>query len=222
MARTFYAKVAVVGPTGSGKSYLTKSTDKLTTGYINSENKPLPYKGTDEFKFQGLPKTWAGFTKNLTDYAANPEITNIIIDSQTKAFSMLNSEMGKNFTGWDVAKNYNKKVYEYLTLLKDIQKDIIVFSHDEYLRLGEGSKERRMVVHNKEFEGKIEEDFTIVLYTGKRINNGKPEYFLRTFEEGTSAKTPEGMFPDKNGDNLLEIPNDAAYIFDCVSKYYSK
>lgn len=218
--RTVYGKVAVVGPTGSGKSYLTKTADKLTTGFINVENKPLPYK-SEQFKFQGVPKNWAGFIKNFTDYSTNSDIKTIIIDSQTKALQLLNSEMGKNFTGWDIAKNYNKQVFAYLTLLKDIQKDVIVFSHDEYLKIGDGGKQRRMVVHNKEFEGKVEEDFTIVLYTGSRIKDSKPSYFLRTFEEETSAKTPEGLFPDKEGNNLLEIPNDAAYIFKCLEEYYS-
>ncbi len=218
--RTYYGKVAIVGPTGTGKSYMSKTVDKQTTGYINSEQKPLPYK-SEPFKFQGRPKTWAAFMKNLKDYGENPEVKRIIIDSQTMAFAILNAEMKKNFTNWDVAKNYNTQVYEYLTLLKNIEKDIIVFSHDELLRLGEAGKQKRMVVHNKEHEGKIEEHFTIVLYTGTRIKDEKPQYFLRTFEEDTSTKTPEGMFPDKNGDNLLEIPNDAQYIFDHLEKYYS-
>lgn len=217
--RNFYGKVAIVGPTGSGKSYLTKTLDKATTGFINVENKPLPYK-SEPFKFQGIPKSWAGFMKNFTDYADNKDIKHIVVDSQTKAFQLLNSEMGKNFTGWDVAKNYNKEVFRYLTFLKDIQKDVIVFSHDEYLKVGDGGKQRRMVVHNKEFEGRVEEDFTIVLYSGTRIKDSKPQYFLKTFEEETSAKTPEGLFPDKEGNNLLEIPNDGQYIFKCLEDYY--
>ena len=221
MERTFYAKVAIVGPTGSGKSYLTKTANKKTVGFINSENKPLPYK-TEEFVNQSVPKTWTDFVKCLAAFAEQPELDGIIIDSQTKAFQILNDEMGKNFSNWDVPKNYNKKVYSYLTYLKGIQKDVIVFSHDETLRIGEEGKQRRMVVHNKEFEGKIEEEFTIVLYTGTKMVGGKPTYFLKTFEEGSSTKVPEGMFPDKDGNNLMEIPNDAAYIFKCVKEYYSK
>jgi hypothetical protein len=218
--RTYYAKISIVGPTGSGKSFLTKTANRTTTGYINAENKPLPYKA-EPFKYEGKPKSWDGFSKCLADYAANVEIENIIIDSQTMAFAMLNSQMGKDFTNWDIAKNYNKKVYAYLTDLKNIEKDVIVFSHDELLKIGEGDRQKRMVVHNKEHEGKIEEHFTIVLYTGTRITNGKPEYFLKTFEEGSSTKVPQGMFPDKEGNNLLEIPNDAAYILKAVKEYYS-
>lgn len=218
--RTFYAKVGVIGPTGTGKSYLTKTADKATTGYINVENKPLPYKA-EPFKYTGTPKTWAGFMKNMKDFAEKSEIKNIIIDSQTMAFQILNAEAVKAFTNWDIAKHYNKNVYEYLILLKSIEKDIIVFSHDEMVRVGESGKQKRMVVHNKEHEGKVEEHFTIALYTGTRLEKGKPSYFLRTFEEDTSSKTPEGLFPDKEGNNLMEIPNDAAYIFKSVEDYYS-
>lgn len=218
--RNYYAKIAIVGPTGTGKSYLTKTANKATTGYINTENKPLPYRA-EPFKYEGRPKTWAGFMKNLKDYVENPEVDKIIIDSQTMAFSILNNESQKQFANWDIAKNYNKNVYEYFIYLKDIPKDVIVFSHDEFLQIGKEGKKKRMVVHNKEHEGKVEEQYTIVLYTGTRLNEGKPEYFLKTFEEDTSTKTPESMFPDKNGDNLLEIPNDAKYIFDAVKEYYS-
>jgi len=66
----------------------------------------------------------------------------------------------------------------------------------------------------------VEEYYTIVLYTGSRIKDSKPQFFLRTFWEDSSAKTPEGLFPDRNGANLLEIPNDAEYIFNALEKYY--
>jgi hypothetical protein len=218
--RTYFSKIAIVGQTGDGKSYLSKTLDRTTCGFINVENKPLPYKSAP-FNYHGVPKTWAGFIKNLKDFSENPDIKSIFIDSQTMAFGILNSEMKKNFTGWDVAKYYNSQVYDYFTYLKSIEKDVFVLSHDELVKIGDVGKQKRMVVHNKEFEGKVEEQFTIVLYTGKRIEDSKPHYFLKTFEEDTSAKCPEGMFPDKNGNNLLEIPNDGQYILKAVEEYYS-
>lgn len=217
--RTFYVKLAVVGPTGHGKSYLSKTANKQTTGYINVERKPLPYK-VEPFKHQGQPKTWAGYMANLKDYGENKEIERIIVDSQSMAFEMLNSEMGKKYIGWDIPKNYNKAVYDYLELLVSIEKDIIVLAHDELVKLDDGSKQRRMTVHNKEYEGKIERRFTVVLFTGTRLERDKPSYFLKTFDPDTSTKVPEGLFPDKDGNNLLEIPNDAKYIFDALEKYY--
>lgn len=219
--RTYYGKIAIVGPSGTGKTYLSKTADRETTGFINVEQKPLSYKA-ELFKFEGRPKTWTAFMKNLKDYGENKDVERIIIDSQSAAFSKLNNEMGKQFSGWDVPKNYNKQVFEYLELLKAIEKDIIVFSHDELTKIEDGTKQRRIAVHNKEYEGKIEREYTNVLFTGTRLTSAdKPEYFLKTFEPDTSTKVAEGLFPDKNGNNLLEIPNDAKYIFDALEKYYS-
>lgn len=221
LKRSFWGKVAIVGPTGAGKSYLSKTVDRETTGYINMERKPLPFKDGGQFKHMGMPKNWSSFKANLEKYGTDPTIKRIIIDSQTMAFNTLNKEMAVNFSGFDIYKNYNKQVHEYIELLKNIEKDIIVFSHDEWLKVEGEGKKRMMSVHGKEFEGKIEQHFTIVLYTGTRMKDGKPQYFLRTFEQDTSTKVPEGMFPDKNGDNFLEIPNDGKYIFDSIEKYYS-
>lgn len=218
--RSYYAKVAVVGPSGTGKSYLSITADREKTAYINVENQPLPYKGKP-FKFEGRPKTWTAFNKCLKDYAENLEIENIIIDSQTEAFNILNAEANKNFSGWDRQTYYNEEVYKYLVYLKSINKDIITLSHDELVKIGDSGKQKRMVVHNKQHEGKVEHHYTIVLYSGSRVENEKPTWFLKTFEEDTSAKTPPSMFPDKNGDNLREIPNDAKYIFDSIAEYYS-
>lgn len=222
--RKFFAKVAIVGPSGTGKSFLSKTADHDTCGYINVERKPLPYRQGKPFKFMGQPKTWQSFRKNLEDYGNNPEIKTIIIDSQTMAFNILNKEMSVNFSGYDIYKQYNKQVYEYLELLKNIKKDIIVLSHDELIKLEDtGDKVRRMDVHGKEFSGKIEQHFTIVLYTGTRLTNGKPEYFLKTFEVDTSTKVPEGLFADtEDGETPLEIKNDAKFIFDSLNSYYKK
>jgi hypothetical protein len=219
--RSSYVNVAVVGPSGTGKSYMAKTADRLTTGYINMERKPFPYK-SEPFKYEGRPKTWAAFMKCLKDYIANPDIKYIIIDSQTMAFNTLNAEMNKNFSNWDIPRNYNSQVQEYLDIIRGVEKDMLIFSHDEFLKISDSGKKKRMFVHNKDFEGKIEEYYTVVLYTGTRLKDGKPQYFLRTFEEDTSTKCSEGLFSkDGKGDTPLEIPNDAKFVFDELERYYS-
>lgn len=216
--RTDFAKVLVIAPSGYGKTFLSKTADLDKTGYINAENKPLPFKGN--FKFHGKPKSWNGFLKNLEDYGNNQEIENIIIDSQSMALDTLHAEMKQNFKGFDVYGNYNTQVKRYLDLMKAINKDIIVLSHDESI-IVDGYKQKRAKVHGKEFEGRLEAHYTIVLFGGKKLEDNKPKYFLKTFEEDTSSKVPESMFPGKDGNNFLEIPNDAKYIFDSLEKYYS-
>lgn len=216
--RSTFGKILVISPSGYGKTFLSKTADLQSTGLINSEAKPLPFKG--DFKWHGKPKTWAGFIKCLEDYGNNPEIKNIIIDSQSMAFDTLHSEMKQNFKGFDIYSNYNTQVKRYLDLMKSIQKDIIVNSHDDSVVV-EGYKQKRAKVHGKEFEGRIESHYVCVLFGGKKLEDNKPKYFLKTFEEDTSSKTPEGLFPDSKGNNLLQIPNDAAYIFKCLEEYYS-
>ena len=211
--RIDYGKVLIVGPSGYGKSYLAKTADPETTGYINVERKPLPYKG--QFKFTGRPKTWNGFLRNLEDYAKNPEIKAIIIDSQSMSFDMLHKEMKQSYKGFEIYGKYNTELTRYFELLKDIEKDVIVISHDETV-VETGFKRRTAKVHGKEFEGRVEAQYTTVLFADKRLEDGKPQFFLRTFQEDTSTKVPEGLFNEQ-----LEIPNSAGYIFECLHKYYS-
>ena len=211
--RTDFGKVLVVGPSGNGKSYMAKTADTEKTGYINPERKPLPFKAV--FKHMGKPRTWAGVLKNIQDYADNPEIDNLIIDSQSMAFEMLHLEMKDLHDGYKIYSNYNTEVARYFNLIRNIQKDIIVISHDETL-VDQGYKQRKAKVHGKEFEGRVEAYYTTVLFADKRLKEGKPEYFLRTFEEDTSTKVPEGLFGEE-----LEIPNSADFIFKALQQYYS-
>jgi hypothetical protein len=215
---TDFGKVLILGQSGKGKSFLSRTADKETTGYINVSRKSLPYKG--QFKFHGRPKSWDGFMKNLTDYVGNPEVKEIIIDDVTMAFDMLLEESQKNFKGYDIYGNFNKKVPDYLNLIRNAKKDIIVTGHDEILLI-EGYKQKRAKIHGKQFEGLVERFFTTVLYADSKIQDGKPYYFLKTFEEDTSAKTPFEMFTDTKGNILMEIPNDADYIFKAQEAYYS-
>lgn len=217
--RTDFGKVLILGPSGNGKTFLGKTADFEKTGFINVSRKSLPFKGN--FKHHGRPKTWIGFVKNLKDYGENTEIDKIIIDDITMAFDMLLQECQRQLKGFDVYSAYNRQVPEFLDLVRDIQKDIIVTGHDEVLLI-EGYKQKRAKIHGKQYEGLVERYFTTVLYADKKLKEDKPYYFLRTFEMDTSAKCPEGLFPDtKTGENLLEIPNDADYIFTKLAEFYS-
>lgn len=212
--RQYYAKVAIVGQSGTGKSYLSKNADRQSVGFINFERKPTPYKAAP-FKFEGRPSTWAGFRKNFKDYSENPEISVIFLDSLTFALNTLIKEMSNRYTGFDVYKYYNKEVYEFLEDLRNAEKDVIVLAHDELTRTENGEKEKRIATHGREFDGKIEQHFTIVLYSGTKYKDNKPEWFLKTFEPGTSAKSPEGLFP------TIEFPNDLNVILTKVEDYYT-
>lgn len=215
--RIDYGKVLIVAPSGYGKTFLAKTADFDKTGFVNSEQKPLPFKGA--FKFSGKPKNWTGFLKNIEDFAKNTEIENMIVDSQSMGFDILHNEMQNTYKGFDIYANYNKNLAKYFDLIREVPKDVIVLSHDETV-VEQGYKQRKAKVQGKQYEGRVEAYYTVVLFADKRIRDGKPEYFLRTFSEDTSTKCPEGLFPGKDGVNLLEIPNSAEYIFKALENYY--
>ena len=105
----------------------------------------------------------------------------------------------------------------------NFNKDVIVISHDETLA-EQGYKMRKAKVHGKEFEGRVEAYYTTVLFADKKMKDNKPSFCLKTFQEDTSSKTPEGLFPssENSDENLVEIPNSAEFIFDALEKYYSQ
>lgn len=67
----------------------------------------------------------------------------------------------------------------------------------------------------KEWEGVVEKEFTMVLYTEDKWKSDTPEYFFRLAGEGSSAKCPPDMFEN----SPLKIPNDAKLVLDAILKY---
>lgn len=212
--RTDFGKVLVLAQSGYGKTYMFRNCDPETFGFINTERKPLPFKKV--FKFHGKPISWNGFIQNLRDFADNPEIKTIGIDSQSMAFDLLYQECQKNFKGYDIFSTFNRRLVEYLDLLRDIEKDIIVTGHDEILLI-EGFRQKRAKVHGKMYEGRIESYYAIVLYGEKEFKDNQARYFLKTMLPDTSTKVPPGMFDDPN----FAIDNDAQMIFEALENYYS-
>lgn len=136
-----YYKVLFVGQSGKGKTYSFRNMDESSTGFINSENKPLPFK--KNFKYHARPKKFAGLVKALEDYAANPEIKVIVVDSISAAFENLVEEARALYTNWDIWNYYNKKLGEFFKKVKDIEKEVFITAHYEVLNV-EGSPERRV------------------------------------------------------------------------------
>lgn len=213
VTRDFY-KVLLVGQTGKGKTFSFRNLNENTTGFINTENKPLPFR--KNFKYHARPKKFIGLMKAIEDYAANPEINLIVIDSISAAFDILLEEMRTLYSGFDIWNNYNKKIGEMMKLIKNTNKEIFITAHYEILNL-EGDPERRVKVKGKEWEGVIEKEFTIVLYAEDKWKNDEPEYFYRLAGEGMSAKCPPDMFEK----NPVRVPNDAKLVFDAIVKYTS-
>jgi hypothetical protein len=208
-----YAKILLVSQSGKGKTYSFRNMDEKTTGFINTELKPLPFK--KNFKYHAKPKKMAGIFQALKDFSDNPEIKDIVLDSFSAAADTILEEMQENFTKWDIWSNYNIKIRELLKAVKLAPKEVIMTAHYEILNI-EGGGERRVKVKGKEWEGLIEKEFTLVLYGDSKFKDEKPSYFFRTAGEGMSAKVPPEIF----GEGTIILPNDSAEILKKVKAFY--
>ena len=214
MTKTEHAyKVLLVAQSGSGKTMSAQNLPRETTGFLNVENKPLPFKG--DFKYHVVPKVINEVTTTLIEWAKNPEITSIFIDSLSAIFDMVLLDCRAKYKGFDVWNNYAEIIQKLIDLIKRIPKEIFMTAHYEVLGI-EGNLEKRVKVQGKMLEGVIEKDFTIVLYGSRRFDEkGKPKYSYNLVEDGASAKCPPGIF----GEDVMQIPNDCGLILSAINEF---
>lgn len=208
----FY-KTLIVGASGSGKTYAMRNLNKDTTAIINVEYKPLPFKG----KFKRMDTlTFKDAYLAIKKASDNPDIKTIVIDSLSAYLESLNREATASKKGYDVWSMYNAGISDLLTLIKTVQKEVIVTAHYEILNL-EGSFEKRVKANGKQWEGVIEKEFTIVMYADKKYNDKtkKFDYYFSLAGEGLSAKCP----PDIFGEDILQIENDYQFIIDKIEEF---
>jgi len=142
----FY-KVLLVAASGSGKTTSAQNLDKETTGFLNVENKPLPFKG--DFKYHIVPKDLNTVKSTLIEWAKNPAITSIYVDSLSAIFDMVLLDSRARFTGFDTWNNYNNSIQQLIVLIKAVPKEMFISAHYEILGI-EGSQEKRVKVKGKE------------------------------------------------------------------------
>ena len=211
-----YYKTLIISASGQGKTFGFRNMDAVRTGFINAENKPLPFPKT--FKHLARPKKWAGVNAAFDDYAANPEINVIVIDSISAVFEMWVDECRANRSGYEIWNAYNKGIGELLNKIKFLEKEVAITGHYEMLNI-EGAPEKRLKVKGKEWEGIIEKEFTVVLYPEIKYKSGKPEkYIYKLAAEGCSAKCPPFIF----GEGTYEIDNDFKVFNDKLVEFAMK
>lgn len=142
MNRDYY-KVLLVGQSGKGKTYSFRNMNPETTGFINNEDKPLPFK--NKFKYHSRPKTTVEFKTILKSYADNKDINIICIDSLSAYMDTLLSECRATKKGFDVWMSYAEELGKFLNFLKSIQKEVFMTAHYEILGI-EGNQEKRVKV----------------------------------------------------------------------------
>ena len=210
-----YYKVLLVSQSGKGKTYSFRNMNPDTTGFVNVENKPLPFK--NNFKFHARPLNTSQTKVSLKEYAENPAIDCIVIDSLSAYLDMLLAEARATNKGFDVWNKYNEEVGKFFNYLKSIPKEVFISAHYEWIQDEGGARERRIKTKGKEWEGVIEKEFTIVLYADRKIdtNTKKVDAWFDLALDNSSSKCP----PDLFGEDIFKIPNDSKLIFDKIIEF---
>lgn len=218
--------IAIVGPTGSGKSTSIQYLDPKSSYIFNVAAKRLPFKGSTKvynrenknYKEVDNPLDILEQLKNISEKALH--VKNVIIDdgNYTMGFSMVRKATEVGYTKFSVmAKDMVSLFTESVKLRDDLK--IFYFSHPEEQYDGDEIVSFKMKTAGKLIDNQINLEglFTICLYTNvEEGKDGKQEYsFITNRYKKFPAKSPQGMF------ETVKIPNNLQTVVDKIDEYYS-
>lgn len=157
MNRDYY-KILILSQPGKGKTFSFRNMNPETTGFVNIENKPLPFKNTFKHIHRPSGKP-GGETTDLQEiedaiikYALNKDITSIVIDSISAYMDILMRLARRTKRGYDVYSFYNEELDKFLNLIKRVPKEVFITGHYEIIGI-EGIVEKRAKTTGKQWEG---------------------------------------------------------------------
>ena len=197
-------QVAIVALSGRGKTFSFRNCNPDNFGFINAENKPLPFE--NKFKFYEKPSTWQEMVKSLIDFGKNEEVDAVGFDSMSAYLDDLMDYCLKTKSGYEIYNLYNAEVGKFLKLIKRYPKNIFVTAHYESTENEDGVMEVHIKTKGKGWKGQIEREFTAVMFAEAKMADGdNREYYFNLNSDGrTSAKTPPYLF----GEGVSKVPND--------------
>jgi len=220
-----YPLIAIVGQSGTGKSYSIKDLPPEKTKILNIERKPFPFKhgfnyGPNDIQCADIPAFDAALDRALKDTT----VDYIVIESMTKYFEMLLTFSKGMNKGYEIYTFYNDRIGMFLERIKNNQNKLVFcVAIDEVVKVlqpsGAEQAFKRIKVEGKKWEGVIEKEYAIVLYTEVKAEKGKAnDYRLLINTDGVcSAKSPPEMFGPST---IVSIPNNLKSIGDSVLSYY--
>ncbi len=209
-------KILFVASSGKGKTYGFRNMDPETTGFINLESKPLPFK--NNFKHYCTPNNWKEASDKLIEYAKNPKIKEIVFESFSAYLDSLLKTARDTKNGFDIWNMYNDEIGKFLYLINKCPKEVLMSAHYEWIETPDGATEKRVLVKGKEWKGIIESKFTIVLYADVKLTDNIRNYHYRLNSDGTdSAKCPPMLF-----ENQDTITNDANKVIEELNNVLNK
>lgn len=216
------ALISVVGPSGTGKSTSLRNLDPAITRILDLELKGLPFRNASQFQVLPCPNI-ASLDSNISMVLKDEQVKIVVIESFTKYTEQLMRLMQQSYKGYDVWANFNKQVGIFLDKIKNDHAVVILTAIDEIVKIpnvdGSEFSQRRIKISGKQWEGMIEKEMLMVLFTELRKSKetGKITYHFQTNTDGTtSSKTPMGMFEEQL------VDNDMALVIKKAEEYYGK
>ena len=207
--------IFIVGPSGSGKSTSLRNLDPNTTIILNTEQKALPFRGSNKFKLNVPIANMADFHVAFDRALVSKDAKVIVIESFTSMVEQQYIVSKSAYSGYDIWSDYADEILRILTLSKGTDKYVIFLGIDEIVDGANGVEERFISVQGK-LKKKVEKEFVMVLYTDMISAEGKSEYRFVTNKqlgyEHTGIKSPMDMLPPT-------MPNDLAEVIKYAEEY---
>ena len=206
--------IAIVGDSGTGKSTSLRNLPWDRTMLIDTEIKGLPFDAQP--KHYVAAKSTSATLDALRKAKLNKDLRYIVIDSFTKFAEYNLAECSKMYTGYDIYKQYSLKIKELLDAMRSDTHIVVMTAIPELVKIASESgtevNARRIFIHGRELEAKIEKEFLYVFFTSAKVAKDKTEYQFVTNTDGVcSAKSPMGKFAGR-------IDNDLAAALKVIDK----
>ena len=208
--------VLVTSLPGGGKSSMAEflsDEDKARTVIINYDNKALPEDDEDlYFKVKRLndpsdknPTTASESLDSVRKSIASPKVDRVIVDTFSGYFRAIDAESNKKYSGFDVWKNYNKKIDEMLQMLKTETaahgKFVYVLAHYKPIKKDLGEK-KTVAVKGNEWFALVEGEFNTVLEA--IVEGGQFRLEADNGDEFTSTRIKRTLSPFVTETNSMD------------------
>lgn len=211
--------IGIMGDSGSGKTTAFRNIDPKTTMYVDCDKKGLSWKGwkkafnteNKNYLVTDNPVTARAMLKKVNEEPGFKHVKNIVFDTINGL--MVADEMRRSKEkGYDKWQDLATCIYYLIDDALVVRPDLNVFfvAHTQTDMDDTGYKFTHIKTSGKKLDKIVlESKFSTVLLA--KCVDGK--YLFETQSERSTAKSPLGMFDDK------EIPNDINIVLKAIDEF---